>query len=141
MSVEKIHKIGNFCVRYKIPFVPFVAKLLIRLIYNCAVDPSTIIGKGTKFAYGGIATVIHKKAVIGENVMIGQCVTIGGRSGIKTLPVIGDGVYIGAGAKILGDVRIDDHSVIGANAVVINDVGKNTVFAGVPAREIKKYEI
>ena len=134
MSVEKLYWLGNVCIKYRVPLLPFLSKLLIRLIYNCAVDPMTKIGEGTKFAYGGIATVIHKRAVIGKNVMIGQCVTIGGRSGKAKLPVVGDNVYIGAGAKILGDVVIGDDVVIGANAVVLKSISSGHVVAGVPAK-------
>lgn len=92
---------------------------------------------GVKFAYGGIATVIHARAIVGENTIIGQCVTIGGRSKHYEVPRIGNNVYIGAGAKILGPVTIGDNSIIGAGAVVLKDVPANSVVAGVPARIIK----
>lgn len=92
---------------------------------------------GVKFAYGGIATVIHARAVIGKNCIIGQCVTIGGRSKHYKVPVIGNNVYISAGAKILGPITIGDNCVIGAGAVVLKDVPANSVVAGVPAKIIK----
>ena len=92
---------------------------------------------GVKFAYGGIATVIHARAVVGKNTVIGQCVTIGGRSRHYEVPKIGDNVYIGAGAKILGPVTVGDNSVIGAGAVVLKDVPANSVVVGVPAKVIK----
>jgi serine O-acetyltransferase len=95
------------------------------------------IGKGTSFAYGGIAVVIHKRAVIGDNVMIGQCVTIGGRSKKINVPIIRSNIYIGAGSRILGDVIIGNNVIIGANSVVINNVPDNSVVAGIPAKIIK----
>jgi len=131
------YRIGNFCVRHKLPFIPLLMKLIIRIIYNSVIDCSTKIGKGTYLAYGGIGVVIHKKAEIGKNVVIGQQVTIGGRSGLKELPIIGDDVYLGAGAKILGNVRLGKNVVVGANSVIIKDVEKNTVVAGVPGKIIK----
>lgn len=131
------YRIGNAAFRRRIPLVPLLCNALIRLFNNCVVDTRMQIGKGSQFAYGGIATVVHAKAVIGEQVMIGQCVTIGGRSGHPTLPVIEDHVYIGAGAQILGPVTIGAHAVIGANAVVIQDVPPHAVVAGVPARIIR----
>jgi serine O-acetyltransferase len=65
--------------------------------------------------------VIHPDAIIGVNCLIFQQVTIGSRRGVG-VPVIGGHVDIGAGAKILGNVRIGDHAKIGANAVVTKSV-------------------
>ena len=69
--------------------------------------------------------------------MISPCVTIGGRSGISGVPIIEDEVFIGAGAKILGDVTIGKGATIGANAVVLQSVPAGAVVAGVPARVIR----
>src|SRR5262245_60711811 len=77
--------------------------------------------------------VIHPDAKIGVNVTIFQQVTIGGRIG-GGVPVISGHVDIGAGAKILGHIRIGVHVKIGANAVVTTDVPSNAVAVGVPAR-------
>lgn len=76
--------------------------------------------------------VIHPSARIGPNCLIFQQVTIGTRTG-EVLPVIGGHVDIGAGAKILGNVRIGDHARIGANAVVLNDVPAGKTAIGIPA--------
>tara|TARA_B110000037_G_C16934484_1_gene430029 strand:+ start:411 stop:818 length:408 start_codon:yes stop_codon:yes gene_type:complete len=130
------YRIGNFLYKFKIPFVWIFFKFLIRLICNSAIDPRTTIGKGTKFGYGGISIVIHRDAVIGKNVMISPNVVIGGRSNQKP-PVILDDVFIGSGASILGDITIGNNSTIGAGAVVLNDVGDNETWAGVPAKKIK----
>jgi serine O-acetyltransferase len=136
MSVTKLYRIGNWFHRHHIPFAAVFFKALIRLIFNCAVDPRTQIGKGTFFAYGGIAVVVHKRSIIGENVTISQSVTIGGRSNQKGVPIIGNNVYIGAGAIIIGEITIGDNAVIGAGAVVIKDVESYEVCAGVPAKKI-----
>jgi len=79
-----------------------------------------------------IGVVIHKDAVIGDDCMIMQQVTIGqlAEPGAATL---GRGVYVGAGARILGDVAIGDHARIGANAVVLTDVPAYHTTVGVPA--------
>ena len=77
--------------------------------------------------------VIHPMARIGPNCLIFQQVTIGTRRGVKMLPMIGGHVDIGAGAKILGNVRIGDHASIGANAVVLKDVSAGKTAIGIPA--------
>src|SRR5262245_20696140 len=79
--------------------------------------------------------VIHPEAEIGVNCLIFQQVTIGTR-GTGGTPVIEDHVDIGAGAKILGPVRIGAHALFGANAVVTIDVENGTIVAGIPARVI-----
>ncbi len=95
----------------------------------------TEIGKGFHIAHlNGI--VIHRDAVLGENVCISQCVTIGQtiKDGRICTPVIGSNVYIAPGAKVIGGIRVGNNAAIGANAVVTKDVPDNAVVAGVPAR-------
>ena len=96
------------------------------------------IGKTSKFAYGGIGLVIHDKTRIGEGCIIGQGITIGGRNGIKEVPVIEDNVFISAGARILGNVNIGHDSIIGTNAVVLRDIPPYSVVAGVPEKLSQK---
>ena len=76
--------------------------------------------------------VIHQDAIIGDDCMLMQQVTIGQLAG-PGVPVLGSRVYVGAGAKILGPVRIGDGARIGANAVVLTDVPANHTAVGVPA--------
>lgn len=106
-------------------------------IHNSFIPHTAKIGNNTTFAYGGIGVVIHKESVIGDNCMLGQGITIGGRVDGGGVPKIGNNVYIGAGARILGGITIGDFVVIGVNAVVIKDVPDNCVIAGVPARIIR----
>jgi len=107
------------------------------LLFNCSVPASCKIGKKTIFGYGGIGVIIHARAVIGNNCIIGANVTIGGKSGWYEVPVISDNVNISAGAKILGPVRIGNNVEIGANSVVVKDIPSNSVVAGVPARILR----
>ncbi len=81
------------------------------------------------------AGTVVSPARIGSNVTIVHNVTIGLRKEHE-FPTIGDGVYIGAGSRILGGVRVGDNAQIGANAVVTKDVAANTTVVGVPARPI-----
>jgi serine O-acetyltransferase len=83
--------------------------------------------------FGGI--IISGDAVIGHDVRLRHGVTLGlRRTGVAGAPVIGDGVDIGAGAKILGPVTIGAGAVIGANAVVLCDVPAGALAVGIPAR-------
>ncbi len=82
--------------------------------------------------------VIHPDAAIGPNCLILQQVTIG--NGLKPgLPVIEGHVDIGAGAKIIGNIRIGAHARIGANAVVISDVPEASTAVGIPAKVHHNY--
>jgi serine O-acetyltransferase len=138
MSTEMLYRIGNRAYRNHIPLIPVICKFLIRLLFNSSVDCKTVMGKNVHFAYKGIAVVVHKRAVIGDNVVIGSCVTIGGKSKSKNPPRIGNNVYIATGAKVLGDITIGSNVVIGANAVVVKDVPDNSVVGGIPAVFIKE---
>ena len=108
----------------------------IYLLRNSSIPATCEIGEGTTFGYKGIGVVVNNRARIGKNCMISQNVTIGGRSGRHDVPIIGDNCLIGARAKVLGPITIGDNVVIGVNAVMISDAPSNTVWAGVPAREI-----
>lgn len=120
-----------------IPIIPKIIKLIIFLLYNSSIPYEAEIGKNTNFGYGGIGVVIHKKAKIGSGCVISQQVTIGGKLGCKSLPIIGDNVEICAGAKIIGDVKIGNNVTIGVNSVVNKDVPDNAIVAGVPAKIIR----
>lgn len=80
--------------------------------------------------------VIHPGAEIGVNCLIHQQVTIGVKRGDRLPPKIGGHVDIGAGAKILGNIVIGDHALIGANTVVAKDVEPYAIVAGVPGKVI-----
>lgn len=137
LNAYKLYYLSHKLYRANIPFLPKLIKFFVFLIYNSSIPFQAIIGKGTRFGYGGIAVVLHKRAVIGKNCVIGTSVTVGGRSGHFEVPKIGDNVYIATGAKILGPITIGNNVVIGANAVVIKDVPDFAVVAGIPAKIIK----
>ncbi|MGN0357578.1 MAG: serine O-acetyltransferase [Blautia sp.] len=93
---------------------------------------------GGLYIQHGFATMIAAKS-IGENCWINQQVTIG-YSGHGDPPVIGNNVMITCGAKVLGNITVGDHAVIGANAVVIRDVEAGAKMGGVPAHRIDHKE-
>ncbi|MDE6039473.1 MAG: serine acetyltransferase, partial [Paramuribaculum sp.] len=116
----RLYRISNWLHRHKVPVIPKMIYGLNYMLFNCIVPPQCTIGKNTRFAYHGIGVVIHRDAVIGENCMIGQGVTIGGKAGHSRLPVIGDNVYIAAGSRIIGSVNIGNDVIIGCNSVVLH---------------------
>ena len=105
--------------------------------FGISVPYQTPIGSGFYIGhFGGI--VVSSGATIGANCNLSQGVTIGqvNRGAKKGTPCIGDNVYIGPGAKVLGHITIGNNVAIGANAVVIKSVPDNAVVVGVPARVI-----
>lgn len=133
-----LYYLARTLYKIKIPFLPKIIQVLIRIFFGCYIPYTAEIGKDTIFAYGGIGVVIHARSIIGKNCTIGSCVTIGGTNHIYEVPVIGDNVYIGTGAKIIGAVKIGNNAAIAANAVVTKDVPDNTLVAGIPARILKE---
>lgn len=138
LNAAYIYFIANWLYLKKIPIIPKCLELLIFILFNSKISASATIGKGTRFAYGGIGCVVHNRATIGKKCMIGANVTIGGRSNYFQVPVIGDNVYLATGSKILGPIHVGDNAIIGANAVVIHNVEANTTVAGIPAKVITK---
>ena len=102
------------------------------------IHPGAVIGKGL-FIDHGIGVVIGETAIIGDNVTLFHGVTLGGtgKEKGKRHPTVGNNVFIGSGAKVLGNITIGDNVKIGANAVVLNDVPNDVTAVGVPVRIIK----
>lgn len=118
------------------PFAIFPSMCNI-FFFGLEVTPKCIIGKGLYLPHT-IGTVIGAR-VIGENVTIFQGVTIGAKYAdtgftIDARPIIGNGVIIGAGAKILGNISVGDNSIISANSLVISTVPNGVIMIGVPAK-------
>lgn len=140
LNLADLQRFGHFFASHRIPIVPTFVYWLQFLIFNSAVHPSVKIGRGSRFAYGGIGVVIHNDAVIGENVIIGQGVTIGGNLGRTGVPAIMDHVVIAAGARIFGPIIVGRNAYVGANSVVTNNVPENAIVAGAPAKKIGERE-
>lgn len=132
-----IWRTANLLYKAKVPFLPFIIQQFLRVVFCCFIPYSAKIGKNVHFGHLGMGIVLHKDAIVGNDVRIDQHVTIGGRVGPGT-PTIGNNVRIGAGAKVLGGIIIGHYAQIGANAVVLKDVPDNATAVGVPARVIRK---
>ena len=110
-----------------------------QFLTNIDIHPGATIGENV-FIDHGIGVVIGETAIVGNNVTIYQGVTLGGVSlnPGKRHPTIEDDVVIGAGAKVLGNIRVGKGSKIGANSVVIKDVKEYSTVVGIPAKVIKR---
>lgn len=137
-KVYQLYKTANTLYLQGVPLIPKIIFCIIRSVFGASIPFTATIGRGTWFGCGGIGVVIHPRAIIGENCAIAQCVTVGGRKGHPDVPVLGNNVFVGAGAKVLGPITIGDNAIIGANAVVLNDVPANATAVGVPARIVKR---
>src|SRR5687767_3616276 len=132
-----IHAVAHWLWKHKVPVIPRMLSVINRLVFATQLPASTQLGKGVRLNYSGLGTVIHARAVIGNNVEVGSGVVIGGRSKLYEVPVIEDDVQIGVGAKVLGPIRVGRGAVIGANAVVLHDVPPGAVVVGIPARVLR----
>lgn len=134
-----IYRTANTLYRWKIPLIPMLLQQFLRFGFCCFIPYKTKIGNhNIHLGHNGLGIVMDYRCVIGNNVRIDQQVTIGIRWDEDIAPIIGDNVRIGAGAKILGSIKIGNHARIGANAVVLTDVPEGATAVGVPARIILK---
>ena len=130
---------NNVLLKYSM--YPFAKLMYTRLTYRLGISIpfNTIIGRGFYIGhFGGI--VVNEKCVIGKNCNISQGVTLGqsNRGKNKGTPVLGDNIYIGPGAKIVGAVKIGDDVAIGANCVVTKDIPNHSVVVGIPGKVISQ---
>jgi serine O-acetyltransferase len=110
-----------------------------RFFTGIEIHPGAVIGRRF-FIDHGMGVVIGETAVIGDDCTLYHSVTLGGTSWEKGKrhPTLGNGVVIGAGAKILGPLMIGDNARVGSNSVVIKNVPADTTVVGIPARLINK---
>ncbi len=109
-----------------------------KIITGIEIHPGAKIGKGL-FIDHGSGVVIGETAEIGDNCTLYQGVTLGGtgKDVGKRHPTLGNNIMVGAGAKILGPIKIGDNSKIAANAVVLSEIPPDSTAVGIPARVVK----
>ncbi|GHD75244.1 serine O-acetyltransferase [Vogesella fluminis] len=106
-------------------------------VMSADIHPAARIGHGVMLDHG-TGVVVGETAVIGNNVSILHGVTLGGSGKERgdRHPKIGDGVMLGTGASVLGNIRVGDCAKVGAGSVVLDDVPAHTTVAGVPAKVV-----
>lgn len=122
---------------WRSPGLKLAARLLsqfARFLTGIEIHPGARIGRRF-FIDHGMGVVIGETAIIGDDVMLYHGVTLGGKSRGrgKRHPTLQDGVVVGAGAQVLGDIVIGARSVVGANAVVVKSAPADSVLVGIPA--------
>jgi serine O-acetyltransferase len=124
-------RFGSWCKQKGIPLLPGWVQRYIFRNFGLEISPGADIGGGLYIAHP-VGTVIAVKRM-GRNCSIIAAVTLGMRNSWE-FPEIGDGVFIGAGARVLGGIHVGDGARVGANAVVLHDVPAGATVVGIPAR-------
>jgi serine O-acetyltransferase len=132
------YRVSHWLKAHGVPFIPRAISQLARWLTGIEIHPAAKIGSSF-FIDHGMGVVIGETAEIGDYVTLFQGVTLGGtgKEHGKRHPTLGNHVVVGAGAKILGGIKVGDNVKIGANSVVLKSVPPNSTVTGVPARIIK----
>ncbi len=133
------HRLAHWLWNHRMKLLARVISHFSRWLTGIEIHPGAKIGRRF-FIDHGMGVVIGETSEIGNDVTIYHQVTLGGTSAKKGKrhPTIGNSVVIGAGAKILGPVKIGDNCKIGANSVVVRDVPPNSTVVGIPGKIVKR---
>jgi serine O-acetyltransferase len=118
-----------------VPILPTLIHRVCIAFFDVSIGDYVVLGEGVYVPHGYL--IIDGPVVIGRWCVLCPWVSMGLTPGTFEGPELGDGVFVGTGAKILGPVKIGDGAIIGAGSVVLKDVPAHTTVAGVPARVIR----
>lgn len=138
LKAIRMHRKANWCYRHKLFFLArWISQRAARKT-GIEIHPAATIGRRF-FIDHGTGVVIGETAVIGDDVMIYQGVTLGGtgKDVGKRHPTLGNNVMVGSGAKVLGPFRVGNNARIAANAVVLREVPEGATVVGVPGRIVR----
>jgi serine O-acetyltransferase len=135
-----LHRLSHKLWALQWPLAPLVARVIsqmARWLTGIEIHPGARVGKGV-FIDHGMGVVIGETAVIGDQCLLYQGVTLGGtgKAHGKRHPTLETNVVVGAGAKVLGAIRVGANTRIGAGSVVLRDVGPNSTVVGIPGRVV-----
>lgn len=133
------YRFAHRLYKWHIPLAPRIISYITRIITGIEIHPAARIGRRF-FIDHGEGVVIGATTVIGDDVLIYQQVTLGGtgKEQGKRHPTLGNGVIVGAGAKVLGNINIGNNVRIGAGSVVMEDVPEYSTVVGVPGRIVQR---
>ena len=133
------HRLSHKLYKWKVPFIPRFISFIMRILTGIEIHPGAEIGERF-FIDHGEGVVIGETTIIGNDVLIYQQVTLGGtgKDKGKRHPTLLDGVIVGAGAKVLGNITLGKHVRVGAGSVVVDDVPDYATVVGVPGRIVKQ---
>ena len=136
-SANVLYRMAQFFRKIYLSIVSFVLLDINKFLNGCVIGRHAEFGKGFVLMHP-VGVVINGGVKGGDNVVIESGVVIGAaRNGLPVeVPVIGNNVFIGAGAKVLGGIKIGNNVKIGANAVVVKDVCDGATVVGIPGRII-----
>jgi serine O-acetyltransferase len=137
-----LYRIGFWLRKHRCRLVATIIERVMHHLCHCWISTSAEIGPGFLIAHVG-SLVIGQGTRIGKNCDVRQNVTFGGNFNKKneqgrTQPWVDDNVSFGAGAVVIGPIKVGSNSIIGANSVVTRDVPENVIVFGVPATVIKE---
>lgn len=135
-TAQILYRAMRFCQTHHLKIPAFFLYRLNAVVGHIVIGRGAEIGKGFVILHS-FGTVINTNVRAGENLVIEHGVTIGAEK--DKSPVLGDNIFIGAGAKIIGAVRIGSDVKIGANAVVVKDLPDGATAVGVPAKVVRIY--
>ncbi|ADK16954.1 MULTISPECIES: serine O-acetyltransferase EpsC [Clostridium] len=132
------YRIAHFFYNKKCFFIARLISQIARGLTGIEIHPGAKIGKGL-FIDHGMGVVIGETAEVGDNVTLYHGVTLGGtgKDTGKRHPTVGNNVFIGSGAKLLGPIVVGDNVKVGANSVVLKDIPANCTVVGIPAKVVK----
>ena len=132
------YRVAHFFYKYNLKFIARMISQWGRWATGVEIHPGAQIGRGLLIDHG-MGVVIGETAELGDRITIYHGTTLGGtgKEKGKRHPTVGDNVVIGAGSKVLGNIKIGSNSKIGANSVVLDDVPEGATVVGIPGKVVK----
>ncbi|MCL2324572.1 MAG: serine O-acetyltransferase [Actinomycetia bacterium] len=139
LQALRVHRAGHWLWRHHLRFCARTLSQMTRFFTGVEIHPGAQIGRGV-FIDHGMGVVIGETSIVGDRVTLYQGVTLGGtgKASGKRHPTLEDGVVVGVGAAVLGDIVIGENARVGGGAVVVKDVPCDATVVGVPGKIVRR---